>query len=216
MSTTLVEKKQEQDLQRREQKLQEVRHELANAQGELDKAVKQARAVKIVRELITDEMMTDMEYLQGDSMGFKTDKKYDRKALREVISQALLSGYRLVGNEFNIIGGNFYAAQNGLFRVVNDWPGLTDLELIPGVPHIQNGSALVPYRANWRLSGRQYSIDCKQSEDGDTRIPVKVNAGQGPDAVLGKAKRKMLARIQERLSGMKVATEDDIIEGQVA
>lgn len=164
--------------------------------------------------------------LQGNRLGFRTDKDkdngYDWETVRDALSEGMLRGLRPIGNEINIIAGNFYATKEGFERLVSEWPGLTHLTLEPGVPVRSGEGALVPYVASWMLNGRPDRIECLEkkvpvkNDDGevvdrtvfDQRIPVRVNAGMGADAILGKAKRKMLARIYERLSGMQMGDGD--------
>jgi hypothetical protein len=135
--------------------------------------------------------------LQGSSLGFRTDKDsqggYPEAVVIECATEALLRGLRLTGNEWNIIGGRCYVAQAGCARLVSTYPGLTDLEHAPGVPVMGNGGAIVEYTMRWKLDGVAMGMT--------RRIPVRVNGGMGMDAVLGKAKRKMLAAVYERLTG---------------
>jgi hypothetical protein len=150
--------------------------------------------------------------LRGTTLGFLTDmdtkgadQQYPIHVVRDCCTEALMRGFNLVGNEFNIIAGRFYGAKAGYERKVLEWPGLTHLLMEPAVPQAGNGGALVAYVATWRLNGQQQCLKCAQENvDGtiiDNRIPVKVNSGMGADAILGKAERKMYYRIYKRLSG---------------
>ena len=51
----------------------------------------------------------------------------------------------------------------------------------------------MPCKASWKLNG---TPDVMEAE-----IPVRINAGMGSDAILGKAERKMRARIYNRITG---------------
>lgn len=189
----------------------------------LAQAVTLATGVTTLRKVLTDELMKSVFMpLQGTPLGFLTDRdnakegprEYPITVVREVLIEALIHGFRPVGNEINIIAGRCYGAQNGYARLVADYPGLTDLQLTPGVPvHIAEKGALVPYRATWRLNGVPMELRCEyvKSADGavdDTRIPVKVNANMGADAIIGKAKRKFLKQIYDRLTGSKLSLAD--------
>jgi hypothetical protein len=60
-------------------------------------------------------------------------------------------------------------------------------------------------------------IDCTLEKDGagtitDLRIPVRANAGMGRDALIGKAERKMLHRIYQRLHGAFGLDDTDVGE----
>jgi hypothetical protein len=177
-----------------------------------------AKGIYDLRKLMTEEIVNKIFMpLQGTKLGFRTDQDakdgYAWQVVRDVVVEAVLRGFRPVGNEFNIIGGNFYATQEGLDRRVREFPGLTNLSLLPGVPVLKDGNALVAYEASWLLNGVPDHLSCSVTKNGDgelfdQRIPVRVNGGQGADAILGKAKRKMLARIFERISGVSVADGD--------
>jgi hypothetical protein len=174
-------------------------------------AVKMAQGISALRAALTDQFVAQaIMPLQGSKLGFLTDKDkeggYGIHVVREASIEAMLRGFSVVGNEFNIIAGGFYGAKAGFARKVREFPGLTDLVLEPGVPQlIADKGALVPYTATWRLDGKPMVMACEYTKDGekvtDRRIPVKVNAGMGTDAVLGKAERKLFARIFQRLNG---------------
>lgn len=163
---------------------------------EIARAFKIAEGVTRIRALVKAHVQQVMP-LQGSALGFKTDKDsqggYGPDAVAECATEALLRGLRLTGNEWNIIGGRCYVAQAGCARLVAELPGVTDLELSPGIPLLRDGGAIVEYAAAWKLDGKPMSLSRK--------IPVRVNNGMGADAILGKAKRKMLAAIYERLTG---------------
>src|SRR3990172_6080968 len=173
------------------------------AGGKMSRALAIADAMQELRLLVTKEMLERVKCLQGTDLGFRTDKDdkggYPFETLRDVLIEAAVRGYAPAGNEFNIMSGRFYATQKGLERKVREVPGLTDLRMNEGVPQKMSEGALVEYHAEWRLNGRHDEIHCCQNGASDTRIACRVNAGMGVDAILGKAKRKMLARIYSRL-----------------
>lgn len=185
-------------------------------------AIKMAQGIRALREALTDEFVQlAIMPLQGSSLGFLTDKDKDGGyaigVVKDVVIEAMLRGFRVVGNEFNIIGNRFYGTKAGFERHVQEYPGLTDLALQPGVPSLSQdkSGALVPYHASWKLDGVPMTLVCQYTKDGenvtDQRIPVRVNAGMGADAILGKATRKMLFRIYQRLNGSTYgAGEGDI------
>ncbi len=175
---------------------------------DIARAFKIAEGVKKVRELVrsvSDRIMP----LQGSALGFRTDKDkdggYGADVVAECATEALLRGLRLTGNEWNIIGGRCYVAQAGCARLVAELEGLTDLEHAPGVPLLKEGGAIVLYSATWKVDGKPMSL---------TRtIPIRVNNGMGVDAILGKAKRKMLAAVYERVTG-SVLSDGEEEEGE--
>ena len=169
-----------------------------------------AAGINALRRTITDKMVDELMNLQGTSLGFKTDKDtsggYSRDVVKECAIEVVLRGGYWVGNEFNIIAGGSYLTKNFFARKVREFPGLTDLRLCPGVPvAFGDKTCLVPYVATWLLNGKPDSVERKltkiASGDLDERISVRVNSMMGPDAVLGKAERKILAAVYKRLTG---------------
>jgi len=178
-----------------------------------------ARAMQGLRELLSGEVMRDVMLLQNTPLGFQTDKPqggYPVDVVRDCLIVALLSGFRPTGNEFNIIAGRFYMTKDGARNRVLSWAGLANLEIELGVPQMagEKGS-LVEAFASWRLNGKLHTLLCSKpgaTNSRDTRIPVRVNAGMGTDAIFGKATRKLYAKILERLTGMQLDQEDEDID----
>ena len=140
-----------------------------------------------------EPLMPKILPLAGSHLGFITDKKYTPDVLMEAIAEAALRGYRPIGNEFNVIAGHFYAAKNGLSRMVKQYPGLTDLKMRFGVPKKFEGQDMVVHCfGEWKLKGVHDSLD--------TEIAVSTFGGNR-DAAIGKATRKLLSQIYDRISG---------------
>ena len=190
--------------------------------GELQQALSLANGMKALRAALTKEVVEDLLMpLQGTALGFRTDKDkdggYPWVIVRDCMIEAFVRGYSPVGNETNIIAERFYATKEGLDRKLREFPGLTDLEYKPGVPHLPHDKgALVPYTVRYRFNGVKGEIVCDLVRDpkdpkvilGDQRIPVRVNGGMGADAILGKARRKIMAKLLDRLLGGKITTPD--------
>lgn len=185
-------------------------------------AVQMANGISAMRAALTEQLVqTVIMPLQGSPLGFLTDKDstggYGALVVRDCAIDAMLRGFRVVGNEMNIISGRFYGTKAGYERLVAEFPGLTDLQLQPGVPqNVGDKGALVPFVASWRLNGKEMSLRCIQEKDGtDLRIPIKVNGGMGSDAVLGKATRKILFRIYQRINGSTFGAVDGEIDDAI-
>lgn len=173
-----------------------------------------ALASKRVSELLTDEVMTvAIMPLKGKGYGFLSDEDarmlkgqgpYPLSTVRDVMIEAVMRGIRPTGNELNIIGGRFYMTKNGCKRKVKEFPGMTDLTVQLGVPKMGVNGALVDAVATYKLNGEIRKVE----RTGQFSIPVRVNAGQGADAVLGKADRKMRAYILELLTGSEQSVLD--------
>lgn len=190
----------------------------------LSQAVTLATGMTTLRRVLTEEMVKQVFMpLQGSPLGFVTDKDrdggYSALVVRDCMIEAMIHGLRPVGNELNIISGRCYAAKNGFLRLVSDFPGVTDLVYVPGVPqNAGDKGALVPFRISWRLHGKamERTWYAEKRADGtvvDNRIAVKVNSGMGADAIIGKATRKAFKQVYDQLTGSKFAIGDgDVID----
>jgi hypothetical protein len=189
----------------------------------LQRTLTLAQGMQELRELIDGPVLDRFKSLTDSPLGFLTDHAgkapYSDIIIRDCVIEAMLRGAQPIGNEFNIIAGRCYLTKQFYERAVRDWEGLSELRLVEGVPYLQTNGALVAMTANWKLHGRTDSIECVKTENADARIAVRVNAGMGTDAILGKAKRKLLARVYARISGSTWAESDaeaEVLEGQVA
>jgi hypothetical protein len=193
---------------------------------DLEQVVALAAGYKAMRAALSKEVMEDLFMpLCGMKLGFRTDRdskppeqQYNWEIVRECVIDAMIQGARVVGNEFNIIAEQAYFTKEFFERKLAELPELTDIVDDPGMPTVsQNGqSALVAYTVHYIYRGKRGVVkrDLDKDSDGvvtDKRIPVRVNAGQGPDAILGKAKRKIYAQLYKRLTGSKI-TDGDIID----
>lgn len=184
--------------------------------NELAREIVVATALVDMKRLLTDEVMAPIMALMNTDLGFRTDRDpaiphwktgvrpepYDVATVRNCFMESRLRGLRSVGNEWNIIAGRLYVAKAGLRRLVTEFPGLSRLRESYGVPKQQGDTTVVPCSATWLLHGVEDEITAE--------IAVRVNAAMGTDAVIGKAERKLLKRILDRLNGF--GTQDGDIE----
>lgn len=202
-----------------EQVVSECSLEIISGLPQFQQAIQMAEGIKRLRSALDDSLMESVFMpLQGSPLGFRTDKDtgggYRIETVREAVIETLIRGFRITGNEMNIIGGRAYFTKEGFERKVYQFPGIGNLDLIPGVPDIRDRdkSAFVAFHAHWTLNGERSSLICDivkvDGLDHDRRIPVRMNAGMTADAILGKAHRKMYARIYQRLSGVIVPDGD--------
>lgn len=170
-----------------------------------------AQAIVDLKAALTPDIMRPIMALMNTDLGFKTDRDpaqintktnqpnvpYPVETVVNVVIEAKLRGFRAVGNEFNIIAGRFYAAQNGFFRKLTDgksFPGLSGFRDSYGLPKITTQGATVVAKAQWTLNGKP---DSYEQEFG-----IKVNAMMGADAIIGKARRKLCKRVHDILLGI--------------
>ena len=183
---------------------------LTDDKGAFTKAIAVANAMNQLKDMIDDDVLAAFMPLQGSALGFKTDKDttggYPKAVVKDVMIEATLKGAQLVGNQVNIIGGRFYAT----LQFFEQWfknaakCNVTDLRLEPSVPKITADGAIVHYKATWKLKGNADTLE--------RDFPIRVNSGMGPDAILGKAKRKVLAAVYERVTGT-IITDGEVEDG---
>lgn len=174
--------------------------------GTVKAAFRMAEAMQQLRQFIQGEVLEKMLAMQGSALGFRTDKDssggYPPDIVRDCLIEAVMRGLHPIGNEWNIIAGKCYVTREGFVRLVHDYPGLTDLKVLEGrVESVSQSGCYVPMRATWKLNGIADQIDVS--------VPVKINAGMGADAILGKANRKLLKRVFERITGSIQSDPDD-------
>lgn len=179
------------------------------AADQFGKAYVAACAMQQIKAALTDEVMKPIMSLQGSPLGFKTDKDtqggYDVEVVRNALVTAVLSGLRPTGNEFNIIGGNCYAALNGcerLFNSICEVPAKHE----PGLVKIdeQNKRATVSYKITYKIKGQ---AEKTRELEIATKLAYSRSSGAlltTDDQVLGKARRKMLHMLLRELKGMEI------------
>jgi hypothetical protein len=107
-----------------------------------------------------------------------------------------MRGLTLHGNQWNIIGGRCYITKEGMRIIVGNLPGLTDLNLSPSIPQFTGIGAVLDFRATWKIEGKPQELTRK----------IVVKAGPGEvDLAIGKATRKMLAAVYEKVTGSSIS-----------
>lgn len=185
--------------------------------GGLAQQLAVAQAVVDMRSLLTDEVMQPVMALMNTGLGFVTDqdpnrpsrnnpspKPYSVAVVREVVIEAKLRGFNLVGQEFNIIASKFYAAKNGLQRKLRDGKtikGLAKFRDFYELPKLSSDgqSAVVKCHATWEMNGKPERVDFE--------FFVKLH-GMGPDAALGKAERRLAKEVLKFVTGESVPDGD--------
>lgn len=169
-----------------------------------EKAYQIANATVELQTLLSPEYMKPIMALQGNRLGFKTDKDdkggYGVDVVKNCLIEAVLTGVQPWGNQFNIIAGNMYVTKEGFGYLLRK----IDYKILPGLPRINQDrtSAAVLVKIKWTQAG-----DKKEEE---LEIPVKMNQYMGTDAVLGKATRKARAWLFNTINGTEVADGDAV------
>lgn len=172
-----------------------------------EKAYQIATAAQQLKNLLTPEYMKPIMALQGNRLGFKTDKDekggYSEDVVKNCLIEAVLTGVQPWGNQFNIIAGNTYVTKEGFGHLLSNFKGLKDYEIIPGLPriNIEKTGAAIMMKVKWTLAN-------EPQQERDLDISVKMNAYMGVDAVIGKATRKSRAWLHSKLSGVEIGEGD--------
>jgi len=165
-----------------------------------------ANAISSLSSLLTPEYMKPIMALQGNRLGFKTDKDktggYPEATVKNCLIEAVLLGLQPTGNQFNIIAGNMYPTKEGCGYLLNNFKGL-NYDLVCSLPKINQDktSAAIEVTISWSING-----DVKERT---IPIPLKMDMYTSVDALIGKATRKGRAWLLSRISGMEI-TDGDI------
>lgn len=176
-----------------------------------------ADGMERLEELLTGDVMKKLARLQGKEAGYLTDKKYADHELRDAMIFAMLNGAKVIGNEFNVIAGRCMLVKNFYKRALRELPGLENLRVVPGIPSIGETGAMVPFSATWTIFGTRDSLTCEKLEECDRRIPIAFKwssknskwVRENVDQVKGKAERRFLKMIYERLIGSTFGEPDE-------
>lgn len=166
------------------------------------KAMLTAICVEQLRGALSPVAMEPIMALQDSALGFRTDKDrqggYSRDVVRDALINAVMVGLLPCGNMFNIIAGRMYITKEG-FTYLLDQAGVS-YTIDQAVPVSKQGGAIVETDLRWEYRG----------ENGEKHlsIPVRVNAGMGADAILGKADRKAKCWLYNNLRHTTLADGD--------
>lgn len=171
-----------------------------------EKAYLIANAIADLKIMLTPEYMKPIMALQGNKLGFKTDKDdkggYPEEVVKNCLIEAVLTGLQPFGNQFNIISGSMYGTKEGFGHLLSKYPGLTKCEITPSLPRInaEKTGAAVLMKITWVLNGKE--------ETREIDIAVKMNQYMGADGAIGKATRKARAWLFNTMNGTEVGEGD--------
>jgi hypothetical protein len=175
-----------------------------------EKAYTIAFAAGELKSLLSAEYMKPIMDLQGNRLGFRTDKDsnggYSLDIVKNCLIEATLTGVQPFGNQFNIIAGNCYITKEGFGHLLKKIPGLT-YDITFELPRINSDktSAAIKAIINWTYAG--------PAKDKTIEIPVKMNQHMGTDAVIGKATRKARAWLFQTITGNEIGDGDVTEDG---
>jgi hypothetical protein len=179
---------------------------LTEGKGAFTAALATATAIGQLRAMLTAEVLAPIMNLQGNPLGFRTDKERTGGYPAEVVADVMIDvtirgGFKMYGNEVNIISGRGYLTKEGFqnwFRRASAEKKCGPVDVKLGVPKASGDGAIVPASATVKWGGTEVTT-------GPCEITVK---GSGSDLQIGKATRKILARLFEKVTGVQVADGD--------
>lgn len=181
---------------------------LTEGKGQFESAIMVADAIGQLKTMLTPEIMKPIMELQGTTLGFKTDKDkeggYPPEVVRDCFIEATLRGFQMVNNQTNIIGGRAYQTKEGFeawLLKMGRTGKLTDFRDAYSVPKVTGEEAIVTASAGWVWNSKADKIE-------NVQLSIRINKGQGSDAILGKAKRKLIARVYQRVTGTVITDGD--------
>ena len=166
-----------------------------------------ARIANTIRNALSPALVQELIVpLQNVDFGWRTDSgHYTIEQIRDCWVSAALAGARPINNEVTIIQGRTYLNQNYFRRMVRECPGVTDVQIMPGKILTATGGATVEMIVTYKLNGKDQRVERVAA----SAIPVRLNAGMGADGAIGKATRKVLKQVYERLTGSSIFHDSD-------
>lgn len=159
-----------------------------------------AEAIVNLKGLLTKEYMSPIMALQGNRLGFLSDKDkeggYGTDVVRNCLIEAVLIGVEPVGNQFNIIAGNAYITKEGFGHLLKNTKGLS-YSIVPELPRVKDTSSAIVMNVEWTYNGVTKSKSLE--------LAIKVNKFMGVDAIIGKATRKARAWLFNTINNTEIA-----------
>ena len=192
---------------------------LASNVNGFQKAYVMSSAIDIIKAQLTDEYMKPIMALQGSSLGFKTDQDtikekvngkwvtkkgdgYPMEIVKECIIDAIFLGLEVTGNQFNIIGGNFYPTREGFGFLLDKMQGLKKNFEYKNIQQPAGQKvAYVTVNITWQMDG---DVAKKQTIE----FPIKSNEYTSYDALIGKAERKAKRWLFNTIKGTDISDGD--------
>lgn len=187
-----------------------------------EKSIAYGHYLTEIKNQIVGKPLEIIKSLMNTGIGFKTDRPnskdntvYPDEIIKNCVVQAIMHGLRIHGNEFNILGGNFYATKEGLDRIVHNNPLLEEKvkeKIKAFIQSDKTGIWAFTFEYSYKLKGEQ-----KTTEEVTVYVKGKMGNYDIPfDAVMGKAKRKLYKTVyNEMTQGFKLEDADDIDDIEV-
>lgn len=215
------------DLIELDDRLKKCRGMMELSTSTLERAVLMAQGMQVAKKYVASNIET-LAPLADSELGFLTDRTtgkkqpYSNTELVAPIVTALMRGVPLVGNCFNVMSGRCYVTTQGydyLFAIRDgcDVPTVKignveitheprwDKERDRGIPGTARVAAIGEVIAN----GKLYRVTFLETAELDERIAVKYNANMAEDAIVGKARARVLKSLWRLVSNAVLDDPDE-------
>ena len=172
-----------------------------------------AQIIKLMREALTDEVMSTIFMpLMNSKVGFRTDRDgrpnkrgevqplYSINVVRDAIIDAALIGLRPTGNQFNIISGTMYPTKEGYTSLLKKIGAKYVIDIM------QNQSkdpafAEFPCKISYQFNGEKNTLTITAT--------VRRDQYASYDQLRGKAERRAKKALYEYLTGTDYGDADE-------
>jgi hypothetical protein len=189
---------------------------LADKSVGIAKALVIAKAMQIINQCLTPEIMEPIMQLQGSKLGFKTDKDlmkdgngnyikgpgYALDVVKNCFTEMSLIGLQPVFNQWNIIGGNSYVTKEGADILLKNIPYLQEFLIIHDevIQSPDKKNASVKSTIKWTIEGEEHTQEISH--------PVKSDPYTSLDSLIGKADRKTKIWLFNKIKGTTISDGD--------
>lgn len=179
----------------------------------MDNLVTRGTQVLAVRDLVKSaEAMGYVRAVMDTDGGFLTDgKEYSNQELGDCITNGLLAGVRITGNEMNIISGKMMIVLNGYMRLCREFNDgdkqVLNMRIIVGELKAESGLMRIPMTITYDLlkteTGETY-----EGKVFDSVAQLSMKPGENADSWIGKGKRRVLKDFYEFLTGQTINDDE--------
>ena len=169
-------------------------------------------AVVLEKVLHSDELKPLVQAATNSYVGFLTDRdpnKYSKKPkppytydqIVAALIPCLLQGYRITGNEINIISGKGMPVKAGKYRKIIEMTDSFSENI--GTVAIKDNFAFIKCSAKWIINGTTQTLGAEEGDECHIKIPY--GAYDSVDKAQGLAQSKLYSRVLTRITGQFVA-----------
>jgi hypothetical protein len=166
-------------------------HEISAMANTAIKSIKLGKGIMELRSALDNPEITNLIMsFQNNGLGFLTDNRnngYAPPIVKDCALEALTAGAFLHGNEFNIIAGRCYFAQNFFVRMVREYCTLHKIKR--HFTYIEKKTGAEGKQSRWEVKAH-ITWKLPTDQEKQTSIETYNLVGVSSDQVIGKAKKR--------------------------